>query len=170
MSVGCDNERDETGWDLVVRERRAWQEATGADSPDQLRDIITEWRLMKRTLAATVVQSGHEGTGPAIWDLVIADLERMGPCTNGDAATMVRVINDGRARDAFGTAKYGWRLRAHDGRDSTTDAYQEELDRVAYKRKEVAEGRATMAEYWRALADVIATREKIDAEKVSQGG
>ena len=56
--------------------------------------------------------------GPAIWDLVIKDMQE---------------------RDTFGTAKYGQRLASNDGRDSLTDAYQEALDLAVYLRKAIAE-------------------------------
>lgn len=56
--------------------------------------------------------------GPAIWDLVIADM---------------------RARDRLGTERYGTRLYAHDGRDMLRDAYEEALDMAVYLRKAIAE-------------------------------
>ena len=54
----------------------------------------------------------------AVWDLVIADM---------------------RERDRIGTANYGQRLTAGDGRDSLIDAYQEALDLAVYLRKEIRE-------------------------------
>lgn len=57
-------------------------------------------------------------SGPAVWGLVIADM---------------------KARDAFGTLKYGQRLVAHDGRDALKDAYQEALDLAVYLRKMLLE-------------------------------
>jgi hypothetical protein len=56
--------------------------------------------------------------GPAIWDLVIADM---------------------RERDRIGTAKYGQRLKAGDARNSLVDAYQEVLDLAVYLRKAIYE-------------------------------
>lgn len=56
--------------------------------------------------------------GPAIWDLVVADMKE---------------------RDAMGERKYGRRLRAGDGRDSLTDLYQELLDAAVYIRKAIEE-------------------------------
>ncbi len=58
---------------------------------------------------------------PAIWDLVIADMQE---------------------RDRIGTAKYGQRLKAGDGRDSLIDAYQEVLDLAVYLRKAIYEREA----------------------------
>lgn len=58
------------------------------------------------------------GTGPAIWELVVADMQE---------------------RDQVGEQKYGQRLQAGDGRSSLVDAYQEALDLAVYLRKEIAE-------------------------------
>lgn len=58
------------------------------------------------------------GDGPAIWDLVMADMAE---------------------RDAMGTRKYGQRLVAFDGRDPLVDAYQEALDLAVYLRKAIAQ-------------------------------
>lgn len=56
--------------------------------------------------------------GPAIWDLVIADMH---------------------ARDQLGRAKYGTPLQANNGRDALLDAYQEALDLCVYLRQGIAE-------------------------------
>lgn len=50
---------------------------------------------------------------PAVWDLVMRDME---------------------ARDRFGAAKYKTRLQPHNGRDALSDAYQEALDLCVYLR------------------------------------
>lgn len=60
--------------------------------------------------------SPNKVDGPAIWDLVIADM---------------------RERDKIGTATYKQRLKAGDGRNSLVDTYQEVLDTAAYLRKEI---------------------------------
>ena len=57
---------------------------------------------------------------PAIWDLVIADMKE---------------------RDQGGFEKYGTRLRAHNGRRSLVDAYQEALDLAVYLRQAIFEER-----------------------------
>lgn len=62
------------------------------------------------------------GTGPDIFDLVIADL---------------------RERDAIGHQIYGQKLRAGDGRDHLIDAYQEALDLSVYLRQEIQEREQT---------------------------
>lgn len=59
-----------------------------------------------------------ESGGPAIWDLVIADM---------------------RARDQVGAARYGTRLRPNNGRDALIDAYQEALDLCCYLRQAIFE-------------------------------
>jgi hypothetical protein len=56
--------------------------------------------------------------GPAIWDLVIADM---------------------RERDRLGREKYGRPLQAHNGRDALVDAYQEALDLCVYLRQAIEE-------------------------------
>lgn len=58
--------------------------------------------------------------GPAIWDLVKADMDE---------------------RDRIGTTKYGQRLTAGDGRNSLVDAYQESLDQSVYLRKAIEESK-----------------------------
>ena len=55
---------------------------------------------------------------PAVWDLVIADMQE---------------------RDRIGTEKYGTRLQPHNGRDFLVDAYQEALDLVVYLRGEICQ-------------------------------
>ena len=55
---------------------------------------------------------------PAVWDLVIADMQE---------------------RDRIGTEKYGTRLQPHNGRDFLVDVYQESLDRIVYLRGKIYE-------------------------------
>lgn len=55
---------------------------------------------------------------PAVWDLVLADMQD---------------------RDQVGLARYGTRLQAHNGRRALTDAYQEVLDLAVYLRQEIQE-------------------------------
>lgn len=56
--------------------------------------------------------------GPAMWDLVVADM---------------------RARDRFGRAEYATPLQAFNGRDPLVDAYQECLDQAVYLRQAIFE-------------------------------
>lgn len=60
--------------------------------------------------------------GPAVWDLVIADM---------------------RERDSLGASRYGVRSQPHNGRDALVDAYQEALDLVVYLRQAIFERDAT---------------------------
>ena len=55
---------------------------------------------------------------PAVWDLVIADMQE---------------------RDQIGERKYGTRLQPHNGRDFLVDVYQESLDRIVYLRGKIYE-------------------------------
>ena len=57
-------------------------------------------------------------TAPAIWPLVIADMQ---------------------ARDAVGRERYGVPLQAFNGRDALVDAYQEALDLAVYLRQAIEE-------------------------------
>jgi hypothetical protein len=79
-----------------------------------------------------------KGDGPAIWDLVIDDLEQ-GRIVGCEGKLVRLVVADARERDALGEQKYGRRLRAHDGRDNLKDAYQEAADLTVYLRKECAQ-------------------------------
>ena len=55
---------------------------------------------------------------PAIWELVIDDME---------------------SSDHVGTMRYGTQLQPHNGRDALADAYQEALDLCAYLRQAIFE-------------------------------
>ena len=55
---------------------------------------------------------------PAIWDLVILDMQ---------------------ARDQLGRRKYNTPLQAHNGRDALKDAYAEALDLCVYLRQAIYE-------------------------------
>ncbi len=70
---------------------------------------------------------------PAVWDLVIADMQ---------------------ARDALGLKRYGTRLQPHNGRDALLDAYQEAQDLVVYLRQEMYE-RRVFADLVRQLLDRV---------------
>ena len=58
--------------------------------------------------------------------------------TNGGAVWNM-VINDMVDRNAFGVAKYGTPLQAHNGRDALKDAYEEALDLCVYLRTAIEE-------------------------------
>ena len=56
--------------------------------------------------------------GPAVWDLVIADMQE---------------------RDGVGRERYGTPLQPNNGRDALKDAYAEALDLVVYLRQAIYE-------------------------------
>lgn len=93
-------------------------------------------------------------TGPAVWDLVIADIERRWENIQStrDKATVSLVIADMRERDRVGRERYGMPLQPHNGRDALVDAYQEALDLCAYIRQASEEGENLEHEYDYALA------------------
>lgn len=90
-------------------------DSCGLFLPGRLLDENNDWP-MNRLIGAQPAPT--ESAGPAIWDLVIADM---------------------RARDQVGTARYGTRLRPHNGRDALIDAYQEALDLCCYLRQAIYE-------------------------------
>ena len=78
-----------------------------------------------------------DNPNPDIWPLVVGDLRALG------STKALLVAADGLARDAYGKSIYGIALKAHNGRDVLTDAYQEVLDLVAYLRQAIEEGKDT---------------------------
>ena len=71
---------------------------------------------------------------PAVWDLVIADMQE---------------------RDRIGDQKYGTRLQPHNGRDFLVDAYQESLDLVVYLRGEIHQRNGGFVGHYNALAKAV---------------
>jgi len=71
---------------------------------------------------------------------------------------------DLEARAAMGAAKYGTRLRAHNGRDALIDLYQELLDALVYARQYLEEKKdqAVVSEYrdWWPLGTRINPQER----------
>jgi len=97
---------------------------------------------------------------PAVWDVVIADLEATPNFPNKDV-----LIRDMRERDAEGRKRYGTPLQPHNGRDAVIDAYQEALDMVVYLKQAVIEGRIDLAgAYGRALDFVVYLRHAVDGK------
>jgi len=81
--------------------------------------------------------------GPAVWDLVIADMNE---------------------RNRVGTEKYGTPLQAHNGRDALVDAYQEALDLAVYLRQAIEErGAAPAGGTRRRSLDVFVMEKILDA-------
>lgn len=73
--------------------------------------------------------------------LVAVHAERP-PLRNENPAVWDAVIEDMKARDAFGRAKYGTPLQVGNGRDALVDAYQEALDLVVYLKQAILEREA----------------------------
>jgi hypothetical protein len=69
----------------------------------------------------------------------IADTHEPAPIPNDRPAVWSLVIADMQARDAEGRRKYGTPLQPHNGRDALVDAYQEALDLVVYLRQAIEE-------------------------------
>lgn len=82
---------------------------------------------------------------PAVWPLVIRDLEAL------EAPEWLRQVmaEDMRARDEFGRSKYGTPLQVENGRDASTDAYQEALDLCVYARQKMEQ---TGLPFWAGVA------------------
>ncbi len=76
------------------------------------------------------------------------------PTPNASRPVWELVIEDMRARDQFGRAKYGTPLQSGNGRDALVDAYQEALDLCVYLRTEIEE-RAAKQALIEALADRV---------------
>lgn len=109
---------------------------------------------------------------PAIWDLVKADIAERAPFTSLEADA--QLLADIDARDAFGLAKYGVRLKAHDGRSPLVDGYQEVLDSVAYLRKDVEELSGTgldaeIAVAWAAYRSALSMARMLRASLTRRG-
>lgn len=92
---------------------------------------------------------------PAVWDLVVQDLERDEALLRHGASqpwaaprilTLVR--EDARARDAQGRKRYGVPLQPGNGRDALADAYQEALDLAVYLRQALEELLAASTPQW----------------------
>lgn len=65
--------------------------------------------------------------------------QQQAPAPNANPAVWALVMDDMKARDAFGLAKYKTRLQPFNGRDALTDLYQELLDAVVYTRQLIFE-------------------------------
>lgn len=104
---------------------------------------------------------------PAIWDLVVADVEgtmSVNYPESSEIAVKTHAVADMRARDAFGRAKYGTPLQPENGRDALVDAYQEALDLSVYLKQSVVEKYDGMvhAFYVDALNIVLELRQFLD--------
>lgn len=95
---------------------------------------------------------------PAVWDLVITDIDGLGA-----DGPVIAVMKDMRERDRVGYERYGTRLQPHNGRDNLVDAYQEALDLCVYLRTALFEGHDPELEktYKTALHNTLAIRSLI---------
>jgi hypothetical protein len=103
------------------------------------------WRE-RATTSMNEPQPAPIDTGsPAVWPMVIADVEGGLGDMYCAADVLPLVLADMRERDAGGRAKYGVPLRADNGRDHFIDALQEAYDCAVYTRAElqraITEGR-----------------------------
>ncbi len=71
--------------------------------------------------------------------MTIADTHEPAPVHNDRPAIWPLVIADMQARDAEGRRKYGTPLQPFNGRAALVDAYQEALDLVVYLRQAIEE-------------------------------
>lgn len=84
--------------------------------------------------ATTQEPAPKQNGGAAIWTLVLEEVPYAFPrADQGEVVASLRA--DMHARDDMGRAKYGTPLRAYNGRNPWTDAYQEALDGCAYSRQ-----------------------------------
>ena len=67
------------------------------------------------------------------------------PCPNGNPAIWDLVIAEMQQRDRKGLAKYGTRLQGDNGRDALRDAYEEALDLCVYLRQAIWEREEALA-------------------------
>ncbi len=63
------------------------------------------------------------------------------PTPNDSPPIWELVIQDMKARDMLGRARYGTPLQAHNGRNALWDAYEEILDAAVYLRQAIEEAR-----------------------------
>lgn len=71
--------------------------------------------------------------------MTYANTEEPAPVKNQEPAVWDLVVRDMQERDRMGQERYGVRLQPHNGRDVLKDAYQEALDLVVYLRQTIYE-------------------------------
>jgi hypothetical protein len=84
-------------------------------------------------------QDPIKNDNPAVWDLVLKDLDRMVFDDSGKMLVRSALIEDIHLRDATGEKKYGVRLQPFNGRNFVQDAYEEALDSIVYLRGAIQE-------------------------------
>lgn len=78
-----------------------------------------------------------EGKARPTWDGVVEELRARAAETFGEQMRVWSLmVDDGRARDAFGRKKHGRPHQSDNGRDHAWDAYEEHQDSSVYWRAE----------------------------------
>lgn len=106
-----------------------------------------------------------DAKGVEVWASAIADLKPQ--AVAGSVAVLL--LEDMVARDTDGRKKHGVPLTAHNGRDAMLDAYQEQLDAVAYFHQLALEYRAdiwALTAYQRAVNNALETRRQIGVREM----
>lgn len=98
--------------------------------------------MIRNQLSATEQPDPILNTQPAVWELIIQDVDShrpeevpgniFGPSAPKMAAVREALIKDMSDRDAWGRSKYKVPLQPYNGRDALIDLYQEFLDATAY--------------------------------------
>jgi hypothetical protein len=77
------------------------------------------------------------GNAEPTWACVVREVETVALVAPAEERPVWELLAaDGRARDAFGAAKYGVRHQRDNGRDHAVDVYQEALDGMMYAHAE----------------------------------
>lgn len=114
------SQRDE----FAERTRRAKQALHDALDAFERKDMVALEEILRsnntflRRPVTAEQDAPTRNDGPAVWELVLADMA---------------------ARDQEGRRRYGTPLQPHNGRKPLVDAYQEALDLVVYLRQEIYE-------------------------------
>lgn len=101
-----------------------------------------------------------DGIGPSMHDLVGSELrENFG-------ATGRLIAEDLQQRKQLGLERYGKLLRAHNGRDTSLDLYEELQDAAVYARQLVTEGGDTRVIFvYHSLLDLLVNIRRLRDER-----
>ena len=104
---------------------------------------MTNRQVMKAEVER-ILSKQYDDDEAAHWivELFGLNAEQKSPTRSTDAEIWPLVIADMQERDQIGRKKYGTPLKANNGRDALTDAYQECLDLAVYLRQAIEERRA----------------------------
>ncbi len=83
---------------------------------------------------------------PAVWDLVLSDLEKISFDNLHQASVHKLFVQDIRLRDLSGEKKYGVRLQPFNDRLAIQDAYEEFLDAIVYTRQAIFENQTILVQ------------------------